>query len=187
MPERNGFLNRTRRLLRYRLVIPVLRGRQSPEYAARGVLIGLLIAMTPTIGIQMPIVFLLWLAVRAAFPAWGFNVVVAMAYTWVSNIFTAAPLYYGFLLTGNVMMGRWDLLSGYGAFHDRLDELLAVEADHWEALWVYMVGIFDLWGAPMFVGCIPWAILSAWLGYRWSLRLVIRFRARRLRRLISTR
>lgn len=187
MPERNSFLNRMRRLLRYRLVIPVLRGRQSPEYAARGVLIGLLIAMTPTIGIQMPIVFLIWLAMRAIRPTLGFNLVIAMAYTWVSNIFTAAPLYYGFLLTGNVMMGRWHSLTGYEAFHQRLEELLAAEAGHWEAIWVYMVGIFDLWGTPMFVGSIPWAILSAWLGYRWSLRLVLRFRARRLRRLISTR
>jgi uncharacterized protein (DUF2062 family) len=36
----------------------------------------------------------------------------------------------------------------------------------------------------LFVGSIPWAILSAWLGYRWSLRLVREFRMRRVRRML---
>ena len=42
-----------------------------------------------------------------------------------------------------------------------------------------LMGIFEAWGVPMFVGSVPWALLSAWLGYRWSLNLVRRFRGRR--------
>ena len=180
-------MNRLRRLLRYRLIVPVLRGKHAPEHTARGVLFGLMIAMTPTVGIQMPIIFIMWLCMRTIRPSWEFNLIVALAYTWVTNVFTAPPLYYGFLITGRVMMGRWDSLTGYDEFQTRLSTLMQEEAGALETLWIYMVGIFDLWGVPMFLGCVPWAILFSWLGYRWSLRLVQRFRMRRLERLASQR
>lgn len=174
-------------MIRYRLVIPVLRGKHSPEHTARGVLFGMLIAMTPTVGIQMAIVFALWLCVRAVRPAWDFNLIVAVAYTWVTNVFTAPPLYYIFLVTGRIMMGRWESLTGYDEFQSRLTALLQEDAGSLETLWVYMVGIFEMWGVPLFLGSVPWAILTAWLSYRWSLRLVKRFRVRRLQRAVSPR
>ena len=38
-------------------------------------------------------------------------------------------------------------------------------------------------GFAMWVGCIPWAALFGWLGYRISLRFVIAYRLARARRL----
>ena len=178
-------MSRIGRLFRYRLVIPVLRGKHMPEHTARGVLVGLLAALTPTVGIQMPIVFVIWLAVRAVRPSWDFNLIVGMAWTWVTNIFTVPPLYYGFLVTGRFLMGRWDEEGGYSDFQDRLGGLLATDAGPLETLWIYVVGIFDLWGVPMFVGSIPWAILGSWIGYRWSLGMIRRFRLRRMRKELS--
>jgi hypothetical protein len=64
-------------------------------------------------------------------------------------------------------------------FADQLVELLQADATFTESLWIYAVGIFDAWGAPMLLGCVPWAIGSAFLGYWWSLRLVRRFRLKR--------
>lgn len=182
--RQRGFLKRLRRLLRYRLVVPILRGKHPPEYTARGVFFGLLAAMTPTVGVQMPIVFIIWTLVRLLRPAWDFNLVVGLAWTWVTNIFTVPPVYYVFLVTGRLMLGHWDTVSGYGEFQDTLAKLLQADATWYEALWIYVWGIFQIWGVPLFVGSIPWAILSAWLGYRWSLRLVREFRMRRVRRML---
>ncbi|MDH3703197.1 MAG: DUF2062 domain-containing protein [Alphaproteobacteria bacterium] len=175
-------LTKLRRLTRYRLIVPILRGKHSPEYTARGVFVGLFAAMTPTVGVQMPIVFTIWIVTRTLRPSWDFNVIVGMAWTWVTNIFTLAPIYYVFLVTGRIMLGHWDSLGGYDDFARMLAELLRTDVGWLETMWIYVVGIFEVWGVPMFLGSIPWALLCGWLGYRWSLRLILRFRARRAAR-----
>jgi uncharacterized protein (DUF2062 family) len=180
--SKTGPWNGLRRLMRFRLIIPVLRASHPPEYTARGVLIGMLVAMTPTVGIQMAICAVIWAAIKVLRPKWDFNVIVAMAWTWVSNVFTLGPLYYLFLITGEVMLGRWGDVGGYDAFTDRLTELLSKDVSWYEAIWVYAVEMFTIWGVPMFLGSIPWAIVSAWLCYRWSLRLSRTVHERRLRR-----
>lgn len=165
-------------------MIPILRGKHPPEYTARGVFFGLFVAMTPTVGVQMPIVFIIWCCVRVLRPSWDFNLVVGLAWTWVTNIVTVPPMYYVFLVTGRLMTGHWNALTGYEEFQHRLATLLDANAVWYEAVWIYIRGMFEIWGVPMFLGCIPWAILSAWLGYRWSLRLVREFRLRRARRAV---
>jgi hypothetical protein len=179
---KTGIWNRLYRLLRLRLVIPLLRARHSPGYTARGVAIGMLVAMTPTVGVQMAICAIIWAIIKALRPKWDFNVIVAMAWTWVTNVFTLAPIYYVFLLTGELMMGHWGDAGGYEVFTARLSELLSQDASWYEALWVYAVEIFTAWGVPMFLGSIPWAIATAWLSYRWSLKLSTSVHARRQRR-----
>jgi uncharacterized protein (DUF2062 family) len=183
--DREKLFGRIRRLFRYRLVIPILRAKHPPEYTARGVLVGLLIAMTPTVGVQMVIVFAIWLMIRAVFPTLSFNLVIGMAWTWITNVVTAPPLYYVFLVTGRVMLGQWEPVTGYQAFRSRIVALMTIDANWFEAFWRFLVGIFSEWGVPMFLGSVPWALLTAWLGYRWSVRLIRRFRLRRMRRLMS--
>ena len=172
-------MNRLKRGYIRRLILPLFRGEHPPEYTARGVFIGLFIALTPTVGVQMPACLLLWGLAKALKPQWDFNVVVAMAWTWVTNIFTLAPFYYLFLITGRVMLGDWDSLSGYQDFVQRLDASLAVEADWLATLWVYLVNLFREFGVPMFIGSLPWAILFSILGYRWSLNLTRKVGAKR--------
>jgi uncharacterized protein (DUF2062 family) len=169
------------RLLRYRLLVPVLRAKHPPEYTARGVMIGLLVAMTPTVGVQMPIVLAVWFAIRIFWSAWDFNVVIACAWTWVTNIFTLGPVYYLFLVSGRLMMGQPGDPSGYSEFVDMLAKTLSTDAGFFESLWIYTVDLFEIWGIPMFLGSVPWAIVSAFVGYRWSLKLLHRVRARRQR------
>ena len=175
-------MNRLRRLLLHRLIAPLMRSRNPPQYTARGTAIGLAIAFTPTVGVQMPIALLLWLIIRYLRPAWDFNLLVAIAWTWVTNVFTMAPIYYGFLVTGRIMLGRWDRLRGFEVFEEKLGAALAVDAGPIETVWVYMVNLFEQFGLPMWVGSLPWALFLGWLGYRWSLRLVIDIRARREKR-----
>lgn len=170
------------RLIRFRLLIPLQRGYRTPEFTARGVLVGLVVAMTPTVGVQMPICLLLWALARWLKPSWDFSVILAMAWTWVTNIVTVPPIYFTFLVTGRVLMGQGGDVTGYHAFHDELDGLLTHEAGPLESLWIYVVGIFEIWGLPMFVGCLPWALIFGWVGYRWSLNFLRRFKEARERR-----
>ena len=106
-------------------------------------------------------------------------------------------------VTGQLALGNWDDLTGYQGFLKLWDASFGVSQPvsppngMIELLWYYLVGLFDWawvyvaivvknWGVPMVVGCIPYAIVSAWLGYAWSMRIVVSHRRslfeRRLRR-----
>ncbi len=170
------------RLLLEKLIIPLRRSRHPPEYTARGVFIGLFVALTPTVGVQMAVVFGLWVIVRRVYRPWDFNLVVALAWTWVTNVATAPPLYYLYIVTGRMMLGRWGDLQGYHVFTQRLAATVPQDSGWLEAAWLYLVNLFQIFGVPMFVGCVPWMILGAWAGYVWSLGLLrglARARARR--------
>ena len=138
--------------MRLRLIIPVLRSPEAADYTARGVFVGLLVALTPTVGLQMLIVAGVWAMVRVLRPSWDFNVVIGMIWTWLSNVFTAPPIYYAFLVTGEGMLGRWGETGGYAIFQQRLVELLQTDVTFLESLLIYVVGIFEAWGMPMMIG-----------------------------------
>jgi uncharacterized protein len=179
---RRRWRERLRRWARYRFVVPLKRSRHSPEYIARSVSAGLFWAMTPTIGVQMMFVLVHWLAVREFWPRWNFGVVQAMAWTWVTNFLTMIPVYYMFYVTGQLFLGRFDDLTGYNGFVELWDASfgevggvpgVTQSVSGWtESIWHQIKVIFFGWGLPMLVGCGPYAIVSAWLGYRWSLKLV---------------
>ena len=176
------WITRAKRLLRLRMIVPILRARERPHHTARGVYVGLLTAMTPTVGIQMMTVLALWWAAKLFWPRLSFNLVVGMIWTGITNLLTLPPFYYLFLVTGKVMMGQWDALNDYDAFAAELQTALAMKAGFFESLYVYMVRLFENYGLPMFVGCIPWAIGSSWLGYVWTLRLLRKFKEDHRRR-----
>lgn len=163
-------------MLRRRLVVPMFSSKRPPEFAARGVLFGVFFAFTPLVGIQLAMILAFWSFIRAFVPRWDFNLIVAMAWIWVTNVFTLGPIYYGFVLTGQYMLGRWDEPLGYDAFSSRLHELLAArpDASALEEFWYGTVSVLDAFGLPLFLGCLPWAIGLAIGGYFWSLRFVRR-------------
>ena len=163
---------RLSRLLRYYLIIPLHRSRHSPEYTARGVLIGLMIAFTPTVGIQIPLVAVLWAGFRALHPNWDFSLIVAMAWTWVTNVFTVPPVYYCFFVTGRVLLGHHDRIPGYRAFASQI----ASSLEHGDGLIAATVhsgiNLMTAFGLPLFIGSLPWALVIGIFGYIWSLKFV---------------
>lgn len=202
--RRRDLSERIRRWLRYRLIVPLKRSRHAPDYVARSVAIGVFWALTPTVGIQMALVMLHWLLV-GRLGRWDFNAIHAMAWTWVTNVFTVLPFYYLFYVSGQVLLGRWHDLTGYHGFL-RLWETTptpapvaarAAPADWWGQVWAYLSdsvlaviaageAFFEVvvagLGVTMLVGCLPWAVVGTWLSYRWSLGLVIHHRRHRLDR-----
>tara|TARA_Y100000588_G_scaffold96933_1_gene105033 strand:- start:316 stop:750 length:435 start_codon:yes stop_codon:yes gene_type:complete len=126
--------------------------------------------MTPLVGIQMALVAGFWAIQKFFAPQWKFNVIAAMAWTWVTNVFTVPIVYYIFLVTGRVMLGRWEALLGFEEFSVKLEHILSIGGGGITAAWDITLAMVELWGVPMFVGCIPWAILCGWGGYYWTLR-----------------
>lgn len=60
---------------------------------ARGVAVGLFIALTPTVGLQTVLMLVFCLLLRGNFP-------VAFAVSWISNPITLGPLYLGYYVVG---------------------------------------------------------------------------------------
>jgi len=181
--RRNTWAEGLTRLARYRLVVPLRRSVHSPEHTARGVMVGMVWAMTPTVGLQMPLVFVTWLVARRLF-RWDFSVVIGMVWTWTTNLVTLVPAYYVFYVTGRFMLGHGAGMTAYGEFHTLLDRSLATGADPgwYESMTGSFAAVFYGWGVPMLVGCIPWAIIGGWVSYVCTLKFVGHYRALRRRR-----
>ncbi|MDF1735332.1 MAG: DUF2062 domain-containing protein [Minwuia sp.] len=169
--------------------MPLQRGQAPAEHVARGVAVGLAVAFTPTVGVQLVMVLLIWMLAKAAGPRFRFHAISAFAWVWVTNIFTIGPIYYGFLLTGQLLLGRFDELGGIGLdqFTAQLTAIASADTGFIEALWVGTLTLFEIWGIPLFLGSVPWAIIFSWAGYVWSKRFIERFRARRAQRQKLTR
>jgi uncharacterized protein (DUF2062 family) len=178
----SGLWHRLQRAVRFRLIVPIQRSRHSPEHTARGVMMGLIVACLPVPAGQMAIAFAVWVIARRLFK-WDFSVIQGVAWTWATNIFTSPPIYYGFFVTGQVMLGRWDDVGGYESFLGTLTAVISGEGGFLETLRaVGRVAVLE-WGLAMWVGAVPWAALLAWFGYRLALRFVIAYRLARARRI----
>lgn len=87
------------------------------------------------------------------------------------------------------MLGRFDDLSGYNEFILSYDKNVAAAGleGYWEGLWVSAVLLFEGWGIPMLIGCLPWSALGCWGGYVWSLKFIKRYRKAKNRQAVPER
>jgi uncharacterized protein (DUF2062 family) len=181
MGQRRRYFQRIWRLIKMRLLVPLMRSPHPPEYTAWGTAVGLAWAFTPTPGIQMLVVLATWLVGRSF--NWHFSLVLAAAWTWVSNIFTGPPVLYLSYVTGQVMLGRWDNITGYESFIRLWESAFATDQPISVQLMTALKMAIRDWGLAIWVGCIPWCALLGVAGYHWSLRFVIAHRRRKARRL----
>ena len=184
-PKPRSRMARLARLFRYRLIIPIARGRHNGIPTARGTAIGLFFGLTPTVGIQMPMIMVLWAVAKVVAPKWKFNLIVALAWTWPTNLVTAPLYYYLCLITGKLMLGQ-SMAIGFDEFQAQVSSVLTTDAGFFESFWIYVVEILKIWGLPLFLGCIPWTLLGTWMGYAGTLKFLESFRARQ-RRLMQVR
>ncbi|MCP5370826.1 MAG: DUF2062 domain-containing protein [Hyphomicrobiales bacterium] len=166
---------RLRRGLRLRLVIPIRRSPHPPEYTARGVGVALFWAFTPLFPVQTYLLGLTWLAARRA-RRLDFHPLVAFAWIWVTNALNIVPVYFLFYLTGQVLLGRWDDLAGYAAFAAHWHAAVPDGAGLWDTITAVAGGVLRQQGAALGVGCLPYALGGAWLGYAGTLRVLRRRR-----------
>ena len=151
------------RLLYGKLVQPLLRINDSPHSLALGITMGVFIAFTPTVGVQITIVVLLGTLLRA-------NRIAAVAMTWISNPVTMIPMYYGYYVLGLVLLGREGI--------DRAEFESLCRLDDGRSSWQFIADIFRELGAPLWVGSLVVAVIVTVPVYPLSRRWLQRRAAR---------
>jgi uncharacterized protein len=165
-------MNRLARKLRIlyirRLYRPIYRSVTPVHEAALGAAIGMFIGMTPTVGIQMWAVFMLWLVFRYFFDI-SFDLIIGTALVWISNPLTMFFLYYGYVTAGNALLafrGKPYLEITFTAFRHQFSQIInAPDVSFWE---IIINGtrflLIDL-GYPMLLGCLVFAVPLSILTY----------------------
>jgi uncharacterized protein len=155
------------RWLRFRFLIPLFRSRHSPEFTARGVAIGVFWGMTPTVGIQTAAILGTWLALKVF--RREASLVQALLWACVNNPVTMVPMYYGFYVTGQWLLGGSGVDVGYESF---MSAWTRSELGWLERLTHAASGTV----VPTVVGCLPFALIGSVLSYHWAVALVRRRR-----------
>ena len=164
-----GGLRRLFRLVYDKLVRPIFGINDSPHSVALGVAVGLFVAFTPTVGVQIPIAFGIGTLLKA-------NRIVAVALTWISNVVTMLPFYYLYYVVGLFVLGR-DGLS-YSELTRRFGE---GGGSPWE---IGKVVLRDL-GLPLWIGSLIIAVAVAVPSYPLARRALERRAARRAAAAVS--
>ena len=85
--------------IREKFINPVLHSRAPVSEVSLGVAVGIFMGFTPTVGVQMYLVAIVWTIYRYVFGK-HFNLPVGVAMVWISNPLTMVPMSYLFLVTG---------------------------------------------------------------------------------------
>jgi uncharacterized protein (DUF2062 family) len=145
-----------------RLIRPILFTKDTPRSKAGGVGLGVFIAFTPTVGVQMPIAF-------GAATILGVNSPLAVAMAWLTNPVTVPPVYYFEYRIGAWMLGQ----DAIGSVDDFWKHWESVSAAH-EGYWARVTHLAADVGYPLFLGSLPVALILALLAYPLTLWLCTR-------------
>lgn len=165
-------IKRLRRLVRYKLIIPVFRSAHPPEYTARGVANGVFWGVTPFVGLQTLAMLGTWLLMKRGFGK-DSSILQALIWAWVNNPITMVPMYYTFYVVGVWLIGTSGSIGGYDAF------VAFWDASARERTFLARAGLLaQQIGLAVTVGCVPFALAGSAIAYRWALQAT---RARRRR------
>lgn len=177
---------RTPKILRY-IYYRFVRLHGKPREVAMGMAIGLVVGMTPTMGIQM----LIAVALAAAF---GHSKIAAGLGAWISNPLTAVPLYLTTYRVGKCTLAALGYpLHGMGSsqeFQNFMAQLTTsglalstIQTYGWAAFWHesrWFLGLTFLGGGLL---SVPLAIGGYWLTYQSIIAYRLKIRHRRANRL----
>lgn len=132
-------------------MLRVMHADDTPYRLAMGVAAGVFIALTPTVGIQMLIIFPICWCLRA-------NAIVGLPFLFVTNVFTMVPIYMVQYGIGAFVLGR-DAL--------KVDDWRQLTADHgnWWAELKYMWHFTWEHIEPLGIGAIATALPAAIASY----------------------
>lgn len=149
------------------LIRSILMLDDTEHSIAMGTAVGMLIGMTPTVGIQMIIVMCVAFISR---PFFQFNRVAALVTVYISNPLTVVPIYYGLFRIGAVF-------TGGSIERSRFSEIL--NYDGFEGWWSAITALFVDIGTPLLVGTLIVAPISGLLTYPVMRYLLARLRKQR--------
>ncbi|MDH5560218.1 MAG: DUF2062 domain-containing protein [Deltaproteobacteria bacterium] len=166
------------------IVRPIKESASPVEEAALGTFVGIFVGLTPTVGIQMWIVFMIWVILKYILKI-KFDLIIGTALVWISNPFTMFFMYYGFLLTGYAffnIIGLGEHVVTYANF--KLSLLQIVNDPTYGQLDIIYKSfeylIIDL-GFPMVLGSLFYATPFAFLSYIVVKKYLIKYRTAQAR------
>ncbi len=155
--------NARRRTLYARMVRWLLEHQGSPHSVALGFAIGMFVALTPTVGVQM----ILGAAIAQVLRA---NRLIPVALAWITNPFTIVPIYYFNYRVGQVFMGG-DSEKGR-QFIESLSKVSLLDFDHFIATMGAMLSKFGGIALVLWVGSLIVASVAAAISYPLVRRIV---------------
>jgi len=155
----------------------ILHLNDSPHRIALGIAIGILVAWSPTIGIQTVIALALAFLLRA-------NKFLAVTFVWISNPLTLIPIYYPNYLVGSVVISFFrptDTLSVH-QLAAKIEPFLSLSrlytnlfsAEFWHNIAEFAVKL----GLELFVGGLIVGTILALTAYFVTYNTVIWYRAK---------
>ena len=62
---------------------------------------------------------------------------------------TAPPVYYLFIVTGRIVLGRWEHLRGFDVFESTLAKTVSPNHGFAEGAWSSFLGLIEHFGLPL--------------------------------------
>ncbi len=153
---------------------------------ALGMAIGMFIGFTPTVGIQMWMVFIVWLFAKYIFKV-RFDLIVGTAIVWISNPVTMFFLYYGFLVTGLAIfsaLGREGIELSYDVFYSQFSSIVNKPGiGFFEVVWESTQFLIVDLGLPMLIGSLCYAVPLALISYVLTNKLLLKYRTNKAAKL----
>lgn len=161
------------------LIIPFQESAAPIPWISRAATIGIFVGLTPTMGIQMYIVAIIWILGRYVF-GFRFHLPIAVGLVWISNPVTVFPLYYLYLISGDwalELVGRSVEQMSYEQFKELfLSNLDGTGASYLNKLVGGVVTVFWTFGWPILVGSLLWAIPLTAITYPVSTITMLKYR-----------
>lgn len=137
----------------------ILGLNDTPHSIAMGVAIGMFVAFTPTIPLQMTISFFIAWAMRV-------NKAASLPPAWVTNPVTAPPVFFAEYLTGVYLMKMLGMnidVVGKDKFAKGMDAILALDlfkpTEMFPQILDLIVKTWDKIGPPLLVGSLIWSTI----------------------------
>jgi uncharacterized protein (DUF2062 family) len=157
------------KLITEKLINPVLHSNAPVSEVSLGVAFGVFLGLTPTVGVQMYLVALVWSIYRYIFGR-HFSLPVGVAMVWISNPLTMVPLYYLFLVTGYRLLETQNGIS-YELFTEYLSHISSTEGT-WEMIVAGASFLLVDLGWPMIIGSLVYAVPGFIISYFMTKRIV---------------
>lgn len=131
-------------------MLRVMHADDTPHRLALGVALGVLIALTPTVGVQLFLYFPIAWLIRA-------NAIVGIPFLFATNVFTIVPVYMAQYSIGAFVLGRDSLAP---------DNWKALAADHgnwWDEaqfIWHFTWEHIEPLGIGAFATAVPLALIA---------------------------
>lgn len=178
-PSGRAWLERVWARIYFHLIEPFLTTHDPLPQVALGSAIGMFVGLTPTVGIQMYIVTMIWLFCRYVGRV-RFNLTIAISLVWISNPVTTLPIYFLFLETGDWVLARLGypvVAMSFEVFKAEVDALSnGASTNIVEWLFHATQVLLVEFGWPIVVGSLVYAIPFTVLAYPLTYATMKRYR-----------